>query len=408
MTVTRSWQPLTFLVAALLALAGVCERAAAGTASSDGGAVRFADPAGAADDLAVTADSIALENDADGLGGWRVSFLQFDPVTAPGPGCRTGFVSTVCPFGANPPAEVIVDLGAGDDRLQLVSNTVAPSTRFSVFGGPGTDLIETYQTRAAIDGGAGDDVLRPDDRPSVLASPPEPTPGGIIKGGPGVDAVNYDNALDPISVSLDGKANDGRPGERDNVMRDVENVVSSQFAATLIGSDARNDISGGNEGDRIVGRAGKDTLSAGSGADTVDTIDGAGGDRADCGDGADIAYADGGDLLAMGGCEKIVWAPILGSAALRVNDGQIPVSLKCPTGGGRCRGTLRLRSTAKGRPTLATARYSVKGGRRSTIRLKPTHAGNAALVRAKKIKATAILQPRGIAVDSGRTVVVRR
>ncbi|HST38650.1 MAG TPA: hypothetical protein VLK58_04040 [Conexibacter sp.] len=85
------------LTAACAAFALAAPPADAGTAARDGTAVRFADPVGTGDNLSVTIDSIPLDQDADGLGGWRVSFLQYEPATTPGAGCATGFVSTVCP-----------------------------------------------------------------------------------------------------------------------------------------------------------------------------------------------------------------------------------------------------------------------------------------------------------------------
>lgn len=377
--------------------------AVAGTATLAGTTASFGDPAGAADDLVVSILSIPLENDADRLGGWRVDFLQYSPATTPGAGCGVGFVAAVCPTGTAAPA-VAVDLGGGDDKLRVTTDPAFAGQQAAIAGGPGGDRIETYQTIAAIDGGPGDDLILPDDRFSVLAMPPAATPGGVIRGGAGTDTVEYANALDAIDVSLDGKADDGRKGERDNVMPDVENVVGAQFGGRLIGNDRANAITGGGGADRIVGGAGKDQFDGRGGDDTFDALDGAGGDRVTCGDGADVAYVDAGDLVAsqdvQGGtpCEKVIYAPGASSSTLRYRSGRIGVPLDCPKAStAACSGTLRLATTA-GRK-LAAASYRITRGKRATVRLK---------VRRKPTsRATLLVAPKGSSPIAGRAVRLR-
>ncbi|HST38649.1 MAG TPA: calcium-binding protein [Conexibacter sp.] len=292
-----------------------------------------------------------------------------------------------------------------------VTNTPYSPQEVTIAGGAGADHLETYQTRAALDGGDGDDLLRPDDRPSALSLPPVPTPGGTVAGGRGVDTVSYDNALDPIDVSLDGRPNDGRAGERDDVRPDVENVIGSPFAGTLIGSAAGNALRGGNGDDTIVGHAGRDDLAGAAGADTIDALDGAGGDRVDCDNGTtatDVAYADAGDAIAAGTCERVVWAPAIGSTTLRLHDGRVALALSCPRGGSACRGDVRLRSAA-GRPfALAGGRYTIRSGGRASLPLTASRALRAALRGSRRVRATAIVSPRGRVASSGRAVIVRR
>jgi Ca2+-binding RTX toxin-like protein len=381
--------------AAVLGLPAV---AAAGVATSEGFAVRYSDPAGAADRL-----SAGLDGEAGS--GWRVTFFQF-PATTPGPGCEEGFTSTDCRFPAVQPWSIAVDAGGGDDVVDFVVTAEAQEATapITVAGGPGDDRISTVRTRAELDGGDGDDVLMPDER-VALDVPPGPTPGGVIRGGAGVDTVDYANALDPISVSLDGTADDGRDGEGDDVRPDVENIVGSHFGGTLTGSAAANDIAGGGGDDLIAGGAGRDTLAGTGGNDRIDALDGAGGDRVLCSDGVDVAFADASDIVADEACEKLAWAPAIRGARLRLRGGRIAIALTCPKAASRCRGTLLLRS--KRSATLARASYRMRPGKRVTLRLRPTRAGRAAL-RGRAVQATAFVQPAGAKALSGRAVTVRR
>lgn len=393
---------LPVLLSAAL-LAALPATALAGTVSLDAGTVRFVDGAGAKDDLHST-----LRFDADGGVdplGWSVSFLEYDP---PLTGCEQGFVSAsrYCATGGVPPGALQIDLGAGDDAVDLVNEQPTAPTAITLAGGPGDDLLATYQARATLDGGEGDDLLRPDDRPTALSVPPEITPGGVIRGGAGTDTVDYATTLSRIDVSLDGVANDGRPGEKDNVQADVEDVVGGDFAGTLVGSLVANRLTGGGSADRIVGAGGRDQLSGVGGDDTIDALDGSGGDRVDCGGGADTALLDAGDVVA--GCEKTTWAPALSSSRLRYRGGRIAVTVSC-TKAASCRGTLRLTTTRQGKTvTVAKATYRAPRGKRATVRLKPGAKGRAALGRTRRLTAQLLVAPTGTTPAAGRAVTVRR
>ena len=70
------------------------------------------------------------------------------------------------------------------------------------------------------------------------------------------------------TVTIDDVANDGATGY-DNVKSDVENVVGSDEADTLVGNGANNglDDKGGN--DIVVGGAGADAQYGGAGSSTA-------------------------------------------------------------------------------------------------------------------------------------------
>jgi serralysin len=111
-----------------------------------------------------------------------------------------------------------------------------------------------------------------------------------FNGGAGVDWVLYTHSLVGVTVTLDGVANDGMPGEGDNVGADVENVVGSEESDVLEGNGADNRLHGLDGDDTLRGRGGHDTLFGDAGFDTLkgglgfDSCDvGAdGGTREDC------------------------------------------------------------------------------------------------------------------------------
>lgn len=102
----------------------------------------------------------------------------------------------------------------------------------------------------------------------------------IVDGGPGYDQIegNWTSASGtfqpPIVVSIDGTADDGRPGEGDNVTA-VERIYLNA-PATLTGSDGPDELTIFNvdAGSVLNGRGGDDRLS---GFDLADTIDGGAG-----------------------------------------------------------------------------------------------------------------------------------
>jgi hypothetical protein len=141
----------------------------------------------------------------------------------------------------------------------------------------------------ALDGGPGDDIIGTG-----------PTPGGIrpaqgpdtISGGGGNDRVDFSQRTQPVTVDLDGEADDGEADERDNVQPDVEEVIGGSNDDTLIGSSAANVLEGRDGQDTIEGGAGDDVMRGGSGDDSL-----AGGDGND----KELTGGGGGDRVEGGG-----------------------------------------------------------------------------------------------------------
>lgn len=195
-----------------------------------------------------------------------------------------------------------IDGGAGNDTImgdRPISGT-APTGNDVITGGPGVDNISGQGGSDTIDGGPGNDSI--DEEFSGANS------GGgadTIAGGGGRDRVSYHFRAGTVRVSLDGRANDGQSGERDNVRPDVENITGSGGAANvLVGSSGANELRGGKRGDRLSGGGGsdrlfgfggRDTFTGGGGNDRMYAND-CGSDRLDGGPGRDRGVIDRGRL----------------------------------------------------------------------------------------------------------------
>ena len=349
-----------------------------------------------------------------------------------------------CPGGhCENPAIVaaILVLGGGDDKLSSNLNdvglpigadggagadTLIGSTGpDELQGGDGNDWIEASNGADTVDGGPGDDRLYGE------SSTINVTPDGaadVLSGGSGNDTAGYAprGQYGGVTVSLDGVANDGVPGENDNV--DAEGVIGTVFDDTLTGGpgpdrldgDKGNDTIAGLAGnDTVLGGDGSDTLNGGDGADTVtggfgeDRIDGGPGadtlqgdtlernvvaigndvieardgtaDSVDCGIGADVAHVDGVDVLAAdpgGLCESVDRAGATGAGGSGPA-GKVAARLR---GGASRRRGVRLAVTLPAAARV-TIRFERKQGRRfrTVGRVRERLAAGTTTIRIRKV-----------------------
>ena len=164
--------------------------------------------------------------------------------------------------------DVICGLGGNDTINGLGGND-------TIFGGAGNDRIN---------GGLGDDQLIGDVGADTLS------------GGPGADTVDYSSASASLTITIDGRANDGARNERDSVALDVENVIGGAGNDTITGSPSVNEIDGGAGNDTITGANGNDVIDGGSGNDSL--VGGVGNDVIDGGIGDDTIRGEiGNDTL---------------------------------------------------------------------------------------------------------------
>lgn len=166
----------------------------------------------------------------------------------------------------------------------------------SGYGGDGNDVIVGgVGLNEVLDGGDGDDVLRPGPDPEEGAPSNcgwvDPSPDTLV-GGNGNDTVSYEHSnMYTVEASLDGVRNDGISGN-DLIETDVENLVGSLVADELTGDSGDNILDAGPGRDRIDGGLGSDELIGGTGNDELQAGDGVA-DDVNCGDGADAAVTDG-------------------------------------------------------------------------------------------------------------------
>lgn len=173
--------------------------------------------------------------------------------------------------------EVDPVLIVGTDASEVVTGTPAKD---SLYGRAGDDVLGGLGDDDDIDGGPGADV---------------------ISGGVGRDSVSY-AGTGPVDATLDGVANDGAPGEGDNVLLDTEDIFGTEGPDKLTGNGLENTIDGNGGDDQITGGSGADGLFGGDGDDRIFSRDGSA-DRVECGLGNDIANVDVRDRVIE--CETV-------------------------------------------------------------------------------------------------------
>jgi RTX calcium-binding nonapeptide repeat (4 copies) len=264
---------------------------------------------------------------------------------------------------------VTFDGRGGDDTLKDAYGVGGTGGRLLI-GGDGNDELKGYQGNDTLDGGEGDDMLDGGEGDDVvrggggddeLHGDLYEAPGAdVIDGGAGNDLVeDWDDPekLDrqpQINVTQDGVANDGRPGENDNVtnVEQVDLYITGNVTGTeandkirllnpansgsstlrglggddeVIGYDYDDTVDGGAGNDHVEGGMGNDTVVGGPGKDVIygdatssyctwysckipfgnDTIDARDGeaDQVDCGIGEDTATVDKVDTVVN--CENV-------------------------------------------------------------------------------------------------------
>jgi Ca2+-binding RTX toxin-like protein len=255
----------------------------------------------------------------------------------------------------------------GDDRIKDAYDS---SGGRALTGGGGNDEIDGYAGNDTLDGGDGNDKLDGGEgNDKVLGGNGDDAVDGdgykdpgsdVIDGGAGYDYFEgwtkpEDLQRQPtVSLTLDGVANDGRPGENDNVtgVEDFQMYVVGSFTGTdgpekfviynpgntgpsnligrggddeLVGHDFNDTVDGGAGNDHVEGGLGNDTVTGGPGQDTIygdatasrctyysckipygnDVINARDGeaDNVDCGIGQDKAIVDAVDVVTN--CETV-------------------------------------------------------------------------------------------------------
>ncbi|MDW5595811.1 hypothetical protein VSS74_15795 [Conexibacter stalactiti] len=344
---------------------------------------------------------------------------------------QTGFGSfATCPFAGV--TEIRLEGGDGDDELDISWDELPTEIAYVLDGGPGRDDLEgptwpglgvallggegdddVYggQGPDLLDGGPGNDVVDGNDGDDLVhgGDGDDTVSGGrrfssdLIDGGPGFDQSISDwndNTAEPqpIAVSLDGVANDGRDDENDNATG-IERIRSAQVAllvagptpvefeieksrwgdSKLIGSPGDDRLASYIGNDTIDGRGGRDVIFSHSGNDTIEARDGAA-DTIDCSEGSDTAYVDPIDTVSN--CETVIGGlpperrPDTRAPDTRVPDTRVP-DRRGDTprrDGGRARAACRVPAIRRG-STVAAARKALAKARCARPKLKQVRSG---------------------------------
>ena len=345
-------------------------------------------------------------------------------------------IQTRCRISPARPTDIIMDLGGGNDGLNVGVDVTQQGTGLirivTANGGAGNDVItmNTLIDRVFI-GGDGDDTLA---APGRTASQQEVE----WDGGAGTDLADFggstgfvfdgsSNRATPLHVTASlatktavlsrppGVGDAGLVTVRTDDLQNIEGLVGGEVGdiltggatpSTLVGGDGPDNLIGGELADSLSGGAGLDSLNGGKGGDTLDggtEIDtyakGDGGDTYLIRDGfaetvacvtaKDVVVADLVDKVAEPAkCLSVSVAQakhrydttIGGRAALK--GGGVQARLSCPKQKTEaCRGTLRA-SPAKGGATLGSARYRIPPGKSERVTLD-TGPGARSLVGSK-------------------------
>ena len=160
----------------------------------------------------------------------------------PGAGCRREGPAVRCRHGG----ELIagrIELGDGDDVLRL---SIPCCT---VDGGAGDDHLQLLDGVATFDGGPGADRM-------------EAAPGKTA-------TVDYSQRDAALAVTIGDGANDGEPGERDDVGPGIISVLGGRGDDAIAAGTDRSALRGGPGDDRLIGGPGPDVISGGAEDDVV-------------------------------------------------------------------------------------------------------------------------------------------
>ena len=144
-----------------------------------------------------------------------------------------------------------------------------------LLGGPGDDTIQGHGGGDSLGGDEGNDTLEGGTGGDGLegGADNDTLSGGTGRdsydGGDGSDIADFSYATTPVSVTLDGGANDGEAGEGDLVHGNVEGAIGGLDDDILRGNDGPGTFIGNGGNDQFYGGLGADTFAGGAGNDTV-------------------------------------------------------------------------------------------------------------------------------------------
>jgi Ca2+-binding RTX toxin-like protein len=360
----KSLLPASLLALALALSSALAAPAGAAELRLEGGTAVLRGAPGERNDLAVRADDFdpgaiqfsdvydpdvdpALDCTKSGAMGWYFVSCQVAGIAAIR--LEGGDLEDTVRAGEDMPfaGPIVLDGGPGNDKLQgpLRDRPVeifGGDGEDEVLGGSGGDVIHGGPGNDRLDGGPGRDQVFGDEGDDNLAGgrPLEPD---LLDGGAGGDTIDADwydsnRPTNSVTVTLDGVADDGRPGEGDNVVG-VETIKVRQAARLVAGADpVVFDVTGTQAGSTaLVGSPGADRLRSYDYDDRIDGLGdddsiegGNGNDTIDPGPGRDSVVADAGP----GSCNFLECRGVYGNDVILARDGEAD-TIECGPGNDR-------------------------------------------------------------------------
>jgi Ca2+-binding RTX toxin-like protein len=156
-------------------------------------------------------------------------------------------------------AAAVVNLGTGiATGAQIGTDTLIGIE--TVFGGSADDVMTDGAGANRLEGRNGNDVF-------IMTND---NAADILRGGNGVDTIDYSAFIADLTVNLGGTNNvigSGTVGNQDNI-NNIQNILSGAGNDSILGDNLVNTINGGGGNDTINGSGGADRLTGGTGADT--------------------------------------------------------------------------------------------------------------------------------------------
>jgi Ca2+-binding RTX toxin-like protein len=173
--------------------------------------------------------------------------------------------------------ELVFSLDDGDDTFSGAGNATtgaAYGAAIVVYGGNGNDTLRGGDGNDTLYGGAGNDLFLT----GAVADGND-----ALHGGADTDTADYSPRLAALTITIDDLADDGEPGETDNVGTDIEilrggmgddHLTGSANPETIYGGPGNDTIAGGGGNDLLYGEAGNDIFDEGSGRNGADVFNG--------------------------------------------------------------------------------------------------------------------------------------
>ena len=164
------------------------------------------------------------------------------------------------------------------DIVWVMANNPNENTIFTgdgdatVFGGVARDVVASAAGDDVIDTGDGDDFVASGTGEDTIT---DGAGDDVYDGGDGIaDRVIYSSKATNIVVDMSVTDGDGYStvtiGAETDLIKDIEDIVGTNFGDVITGSDDGNVIEGGDGDDTLSGQLGNDILDGGDGTDTAD------------------------------------------------------------------------------------------------------------------------------------------